>query len=62
MADCHSGRDGVRVDDDVRSDALTGERHVLQHGKDTPMRGEISKRLLHHQVTPSERVLVGYCT
>lgn len=31
MADSHSGRDGVRVDDDVRSDAFTGERHVLQH-------------------------------
>lgn len=23
------------VDDDVRSDALTGERHVLQHSKET---------------------------
>uniref|UniRef100_A0AAX7TMT8 Insulin-like growth factor binding protein 7 n=1 Tax=Astatotilapia calliptera TaxID=8154 RepID=A0AAX7TMT8_ASTCA len=31
MADCHSGRNGVRVDDDVRSDPLTGEWHVLQN-------------------------------
>lgn len=31
MADCHSGRDGVRVDDDVRGDSLAGEWHVLQH-------------------------------
>lgn len=29
MADCHSGRDGVRVDDDVGGDSLAGERHVL---------------------------------
>lgn len=31
MADCHSGRNCVRVDDDVRSDPLTGEWHVLQN-------------------------------
>lgn len=29
MANSHSGRDGVRIDDDVRCDAFTGERHVL---------------------------------
>lgn len=31
MADSHSGRDGVRVDDDVRCDSLAGERHVLRN-------------------------------
>lgn len=31
MANSHPGRDGVRVNDDVGSDALAGERHVLQH-------------------------------
>lgn len=31
MADCHPGWDGVRIDDDVWCDALTGERHVLGH-------------------------------
>lgn len=31
MTNCHSGRDGVGVDDDVGRDPLTGEGHVLQN-------------------------------
>ncbi len=29
VGDGHTGRDGVRVDDQVRDDAVGGERHVL---------------------------------
>ena len=29
VTDCHSGGDGVGVDDDVWRDALAGEDHVL---------------------------------
>lgn len=35
MADCHSGRDGVRIDDDVRSDSFTCEWHVLRTHQNT---------------------------
>ena len=32
VTNCHTGGDGVWVDDDVRGDAFTGERHVLWTG------------------------------
>lgn len=35
MTDRHSRRDGVRVDDDVRGDALARERHILLPIRDT---------------------------
>lgn len=31
MSHCHSGWDGVGIDDNVRCYSLTGKRHVLQH-------------------------------
>ena len=29
VTNCHTGGDGVRVDDDIRRDPFTCERHVL---------------------------------
>ena len=33
VTDGHTRRNGMRIDDDVRSDALAGERHVLLSAK-----------------------------
>ena len=56
MADCHSGRDGVRVDDDVRCDSLAGERHVLQHRTQSDLQRspaycfKINKSIIDHLI------------